>query len=187
MTEHIVEFETVRQRFDEAVKALEEQSELMAELRRTEETRERTTAAISEASDALREAATTIKAYCDQMGSVLEATRKALQAAENQATGVELAAVRTELSSNAEVLTRLVDAEAALETKHLELSDQQGIIREMVEALQTKIADDLAGAQESLEKTSEELADTKQRLEKREFQLAALPDRFRRKYGLDNL
>lgn len=94
-----VEFETVHRRFEEAVEALKLLSKLMGGLHEAEKVKERTAAAISDASDRLRETSTTLASYCELLRSAVDSTLQALQSAENLATGAELTAIRTEVAS----------------------------------------------------------------------------------------
>ena len=182
-----VEFETVHRRFEEAVEALKQLSELMGGLRDAEKAKERTAAAISDASDRLRETSATLASYCELLGSALDSTLQALQSAENLATGAELTAIRTEVASNREALTHLVENEGSLEVKLADLANRQSTIADTVETIRNKIDGDLSEAQRSRDSALTELTEAKNRLDKLETRLSGLPPKVRRKYDLDSL
>lgn len=168
-----VEFETVHRRFEEAVEALKQLSGLMGGLREAEKVKERSAAAISNASDRLQETSTTLASYCELLRSALDSTLQALQSAENLATGAELTAIRTEVASNSAALT--------------DLGNRQNTIAETVEIIRDKIDADLSEAQESRDNALSELTEAKSRLDTLEGHLGGLPPKVRRKYDLDDL
>ena len=168
-----VEFETVHRRFGEAVKALEQLSELMGGLREAEKVKERTAAAMTDAGDRLRETSAAIASYCELLRSALDSTLQALQSAENLATGAELAAIRTDVASNGEALT--------------DLANRQSTIAETVETIRKTIEGDLSQAQQSRDNALSELTESKSRLDTLEGRLGGLPPKVRRKYDLEDL
>lgn len=182
-----VEFETVHRRFGEAVEALTQLSELMGGLREAEKVKERTAAAVSDASDRLRETSATIASYCELLRSALDSTLQALQSAENLATGAELTAIRTEVASNRAALTHLVEHRASLEDKLADLANRQNTIADTVETIQNKIDGDLSQAQRARDSALSELTEAKSRLDMIETRLSGLPPKVRRRYDLDSL
>ncbi|MCY4372104.1 MAG: hypothetical protein OXF41_22360 [bacterium] len=184
---NVVEFETVHRRFEEAVEALKQLSELMGGLRDAEKVKERTAAAISDASDHLRDTSATLTSYCELLRSALDTTLEALQSAENLATGAELTAIRTEVTFNRAVLTRLVDNDNSLDRKLADLANRQSTITDTVDAIRNKLDGDLSQAQQSRDDALSELTETKNRLDRLETRLSGLPPKIRRKYDLDNL
>ena len=182
-----VEFETVHRRFGEAVETLKQLSELMGGLREAERVKELTAEAMSDASDRLREASTTIASYCDLLRSALDLTLQALQSAENLATGGELTAIRTEVASNRASLTRLVENEDSRDVKLAGLANRQSAIADTVETIRKKLDGDLSEAQQSRDSALSELTEAKNRLDTLETRLRGLPPKVRRKYDLDNL
>ena len=184
---NVVEFETVRRRFGEAVEALDQLSELMGGLREAKNVKERTAAAMSDASDRLRETSVTIASYCELLRSALDTTLQALQSAHDLATGAELTAIRTEVASNRAALTHLVESEDSLDIKLADLANRQSTIADTVETIRDKIDEDLSQAQQSRDSALSELAEAKNRLDRLETRLSELPPKVRRKYDLDNL
>ncbi len=184
---NIVEFETVHRRFGEAVEALKQLSELMGGLREGEKVKARTAAAMSDASDRLRETSATLSSYCELLRSALASTLQALQSAENLATGAELSAIRTEVASNKAALAHLVEAEDSRNVKLADLANRQSTIADTVETIQNRIDGALSQAQQSRDSALSELTETKNRLEILETRLSGLPPKIRRKYDLDNL
>lgn len=184
---NIVEFETVHRRFGEAVEALKQLSELMGGLRQSEKVKARTAAAMSDASDRLRETSATLASYCELLRSALASTLQALQSAENLATGAELSAIRTEVASNKAALAHLVEAEDSRNVKLADLANRQNTIADTVETIQNRIDGALSQAQQSRDNALSELTETKNRLEMLETRLSGLPPKIRRKYDLDNL
>ena len=184
---NVVEFETVHRRFGEAVEALKQLSELMGGLREAEKVKERTAAAMSDASDRLRETSATLASYCELLRSALDTTLEALQSAENLATGAELTAIRTEVASNRAALTRLVENEDSLDVKLAHLANRQSTITDTVETIRNKLDGDLSQAQQSRDRALSELTEAKNRLDRLETRLSRLPPKIRRKYDLDDL
>lgn len=182
-----VEFETVHRRFEEAVEALKQLSGLMGGLREAEKVKERSAAAISNASDRLQETSATLASYCELLRSALDSTLQALQSAENLATGAELTAIRTAVTSNREALTHLVENEDSRNIKLADLANRQSTIAATVETIQNKIDGDLAEAQRSRDSALTELTEAKNRLDTLETRLSGLPSRVRRKHDLDSL
>lgn len=182
-----VEFATVHRRFNEAVDALKQLSELMGGLRDAEKSTQRTAVAISTASDRLGETSATLASFCELLRSALDATLQALQSAENLATGAELNAIRTEVLSNRESLTHLVENEDSRNIKLADLADRQTRIAAAVEVIQNKIDGDLSEAQRSRESALTELAEAKNRLDTLETRVRGLPPKILRKYDFDSL
>ena len=182
-----VEFETVHRRFGEAVEALKQLSELMGGLREAEKVKERTAAAVSDASDHLRETSATIASYCELLRSALDSTLQALQSAENLVTGAELTAIRTEVASNRAALAQLVENEGSLDVKLADLANRQSTIADTVETIRDTIDGDLHQAQQARDVALSELTTAKNRLDTLETRLSGLPPKVRRRYDLDSL
>ena len=161
----VVEFETVHRRFTEAVETITQLYTLLEGLRRAEAQKEQTVTTMSNASERLSETSETIASYCVLLRSALDATLKALESAEELASGTDLKTIRSELVTNSAALTHLVEHEDSLDSALVNLDARQRSISRTVEVIHNRIEGDLTQARESRDSAQSELAnlDARQR------------------------
>ena len=167
-------FESVTERFAEATAALDTLRKHLGALAGAQQHQAAMSDAITEASTQLRQMISTLGSTTETAHTALAELQGALAAAARFLEGSQVEALRHEVISLQEGIASAQTSAAA----------EAATLREAVERVDDKLAQELEQVREERNTARVELAATRDRLEQLEAKVAAIPKRTRQKFDL---